>query len=122
MNTGIVPPMSVEDFELMQYPREVKPRGRRSLAAQDELATPVSESITPADEAGPEQPRRRTYNRQKNQAAEAPPAAGPDGMVSLTPDQLSKLWQAVTGGRIEISNGSIAVSLDSFRTALLEKL
>lgn len=52
-----------------------------------------------------------------------------EGTVTLTPEQASKLWQAITGGRLEmaIEAGQVVckVSLDSFNKALpvlLERL
>lgn len=49
------------------------------------------------------------------------------GMVTLNQEQLSKLWQVITGGQIKLSQaGTVAhVSLDSFEKALpvlLERL
>jgi hypothetical protein len=86
---------------------------------------------------------RRPYNRKpKPLAVAAAPAAqaaagasvtapvngngGGETTVRLTPEQTSKLWQAITGGQIHITGeATIEVTLASFKAALpalLEKL
>lgn len=74
-----------------------------------------------AEKATPEPPKKRRIMR-KSKTASAPIAAE-SGMIELSPAQVSTLWQAVTGGTLEIktvpSGGFlIKVSLNSFNKAL----
>jgi hypothetical protein len=78
-----------------------------------------------------EQPKKKRGGRKPrlNGSGAAPSVPENGGNVYLTPEQLSRLWRAVTGGNIFLSgvthNITIGVSLDSFKKALpvlLEKL
>ena len=100
-------------------------------------------NVVPTPEVGdqPEaeaKPKKRPYNKRRNQKPATPAEPKPNGVtngtasaqpsngfVVLTPAQLSKLWQAVTGGQIEVQGSEFLVSLDSFQKALptlLERL
>lgn len=89
-------------------------------------------AISEETEENPPAKKKRGYNRRNGDQPKTTPTPAFDekGAITLTPEQASKLWEVITGGRLEIVNiigGQVVcrVSLDSFNKALpvlLERL
>lgn len=117
--------------------RQILRQARSKKTVSDAEIDRFEEGLGPADpDRNGNQPKKRTYTRRKK--SDAPNtglalrgrAQGPikTNTVQLSPDQMVRLWAAVTGGKLIIDDtGDLAfhVSFDSLQSvipALLERL